>query len=273
MDSYYLMLLAWSASWGILCLALTSAGLARAPRRLGLAALACALYSLALVLPSWQVLAAMLGFDFPAGSPLYHPIDWAGKAAALLVSAIFIYGIKRPTPAEAGLRGPRWATLRVVGPVVGTAAALLLLDAYVSRHVFPTLWRHEMVFYSLVPGLGEELFYRGVLLGLLSAVFPRTVPLPGTRSSWGGLISVLLFALAHGIKLNLFFWMMKSGWQVLWDAWWWHNMLHFSLSGAAYYLTMGLILLWVREYTNSVWAAVAAHCLFNTALTIGHAMA
>lgn len=269
--SYQLTLLLWSCFWGALCLALCVAKLTTAPRRLGLAALASALHACALVLPPWRALAGWLGFEVSSSSPLYHPIDWTGKAVAVVVSAFCIYAARWVTPAEVGLRGASPAALRAVGPVVGLVAVALLADAYFSRHAFVALWWHEQLFYSLVPGLEEELFYRGVLLGLLGRVFERTVPLPGTHTSWGGLVGVGLFALGHGIKFSSIY-LLGTGWQVLTHAWWWQALLHFPLPDAAYYGLMGLLFLWVRERTGSVWAAVAAHCLMNTVLTIGHAI-
>lgn len=268
---YHLALLIWSCFWGGLCLVLCINKLTTAPRLLLLAALASALHAFTLVLPPWQVLADLLGFSTSLINPLYHPLDWTGKAVALLFSIFFIYGAHWVTPAEVGLRKASPAALRAVGPIVGVVALALFADAYLSRHAFAPLWWHEQLFYALLPGLGEELFYRGVLLGLLGRVFQRTLPLPGTRTSWGGLVGVILFALGHGIRLSHIF-LLYNSWQALTHAWWWQSFLHFPLPDAAYYVLMGLLFLWVRERTGSVWAAVASHCLMNTVLTIGHAI-
>ncbi|QKG54471.1 CPBP family intramembrane glutamic endopeptidase [Hymenobacter sp. BRD67] len=228
------------------------------------------LHMCALVLPPWQVLVALLGITTPNVNLLYHPINWTTKVVALLVSILCLLA-GWVTADETGLRGPSRASLRVVVPVVGLVLLVLFADAYFSRHAFAPLWWHEQLFYAIVPGLEEELFYRGILLGLLGRVFPHTIPLPGTRTSWGGLVGVLLFALGHGIR----FWsvsLLGNGWQTLTHAWWWQSLLHFPFPDAAYYGLMGLLFLWVRERTGSVWAAVASHCLVNTALTIGHAI-
>ena len=269
--SYQFILVLWGSFWGCLCLALCATKLPAAPRQLGLAAVACALYMRALVLPPWQALASLLGFQVSATSPLYHPLDWTGQAAALLLSIFLIYGAHWVTPAEAGLRGASPVALRAVGPLVGAVALALLADAYFSRHAFAALWWHEQLFYAFIPGLTEELFYRGVLPGLLGRVFQPLWPLPGTRTSWGGLVGVILFALAHGIKLS-FLSGIASSWQMLTHAWWWQSLLRLPLPDFTYYGLMGLLFLWVRERTGSVWAAVAAHCLMNTVLTIGHAL-
>lgn len=149
---------------------------------------------------------------------------------------------------------------------MGVVALALFADAYFSRHAFAPLWWREQLFYALVPGLEEELFYRGVLLGLLGRVFQRTLPLPGTRTSWGGLVGVVLFTLGHGIKVFPIY-LLGIDWQALTHAWW-QSLLHFPLPDAAYYGLMEPLFCGCV----SVWAAVASHCLMNTVLTIGHAI-
>lgn len=269
--SYPLALLCWALLWAGLCLGPVAAKVRAAPRQVALAALACALHALALVLP-WQSLGATLGFTATASNPLHHPLSWAGKVAGLLVSVIFL-GERWVTPAAAGLRGPRAGSLRVVGLVVGVAFLAVLANAYLLRHAFAVLWWHERLFYSLVPGVEEELFYRGVLLGLLGPVFARTIPLAGTRTTWGGLVSVLLFGLGHGLKFYPIYDavnnVLLSHAHLATHILWWQPLLYFLLTETAYPLVMGLLFLWVRERTGSVWAAMAAHCLLNTALTAG----
>ncbi|MGI4834239.1 MAG: CPBP family intramembrane glutamic endopeptidase [Janthinobacterium lividum] len=275
--SYPLSLLCWALLWGGLGLGLVAAKVPAAPRRVGLVALACALHALALVLP-WQAVAATLGLaPVVTSKPLDHSIAWAGKAAALLVSVLFIYGLRWVSPAEVGLRSPRAASLRVVGAVVGAVALAVFATAYAGRQHFLSLWWYEGLFYSLVPGMEEELFYRGVLLGLVGPVFARTIPLPSTRTSWGGLAGVLLFGLGHSLKFfpiyNAANNILMSQAHLVSRVSWWQPLLYFLLNDTAYPLLMGLLFLWVRERTGSVWAAMAAHCLLNTALTSGRMLA
>lgn len=278
--SYPLSLLCWSLLWGGLCLGLAAAKVLAAARRVGLAALACALHALALVLPPWPMLTAMLGFASATTTPtttLHHPLNWTGQVAALLVSGLFVYGGRWVRPAEVGLtQRPQLTSLRVVGPVVGVAALTIFVNAYLIRQSGLPLWWHERLFYSLVPGVEEELFYRGVLLGLLGPVFSRVIRLPGTHTTWAGLMSVLLFGLGHIIKITPIHFILNdllaNGYAPA-QATWWPPLLAFSPVEAAYPLMMGLLFLWVRERTGSVWAAAAAHCLLNAALAFGRSLA
>ena len=267
--------LAWGAFWALLCLGLGAVGRPRQWRWLLLAALVSGLHKCALVLPPWTFWLACFGLDTLAqgSSFYYHSLNWVPKAAGVLLSGLVVFGLRWVTPAEAGLRGPQYASLQAVAPAVAIAATLLLADAYFSRQAFTVLWWPEQVFYSLVPGLEEEVFYRGVLLGLLNRVFSRTLPLPGTRTSWGGLLSVVLFGLGHVVHFprdfTMYWHLPYRGVRLLAYG---LSLVDFASATLLFTGSMGLLFLWVRERTNSVWPAVAAHCLFNTMLTLGHAL-
>jgi membrane protease YdiL (CAAX protease family) len=258
--------------WAGLCLGLCASRWSSAPRLLGLAALACAGQACALVLPPWPVWVA--AFGLPDLAPAYvspfatPPVAWAPKVAALGVSALLL-SLRWPTLAEAGLRLPQPGTVRAVLPAVLLLATGLLVNAYLTRQAARVLWLPERVFYATLPGLQEELFYRGVLPGLLGRVFPRRIPLPGTRTSWGGIVGVLLFTLGHGLTFpgELAYWLHSSLLGRYLQAW--LSPAHFLSADLLYVLAMGSFFLWVRERTGSCWAAVAAHCLMNSCVAIG----
>lgn len=274
LGAYLLPLLSWGVFWALLCLVLCASRLATAPRLVGRAAVACALHQLVMVLPPWSSWAVWFGLTAAAQkvNPVYHPVAWGGKALSLCVTGLLLYGLKWVTPAEAGLRRPQPGTGWGVALVVGAVAAALFVDAYFARHAFPLLWWHERLYIAAIPGLDEELFYRGALLGLLSRVFPRKVPLPGTRTSWGGLAGVLLFTLGHNVKFTSLSLLLHDAWRLLAHGYGWLLIRSFFSGAMLSQLAMGTLFLWVRERTASVWAAVAAHCVMNGVLAIGHAL-
>lgn len=270
---YTASILLWGAYWGLLCLLLCGARLRLAPRQLGTAALVCAGYACALVFPPWFYWAGWLGIEPPATwvSPRYHPVDGTGKVVSLLLVLTLLYGVKWVTPAEAGLTTFQPRSWRPVGVVVTAVAAAFVLNAYATRASFPVLWWNERLFKATLPGLTEELFYRGVLLGLLGRVFARRLPLLGTRTSWGGVVGVLLFALAHDLKFPSYLLasLQAGNFRVLSQGACWLPLWQVSTGVQAYYLAIGTLLLWVRERTGSCWAAVGTHCVLNTCLLVG----
>lgn len=267
---YGVTMLLWGACWGFLCLFLCLGRLGRAPRQVARAALVCALRMGSTVSPPWRFWMGLLAFRPPAGwedvFAFYYPV------LSLLLMGVVVYGWRWVTPAEAGLRGWRPGSWRPVVLVVAIVAAAVVLNAYLTRESYPRLGWAGRLFYATMPGVGEEVFYRGVLLGLLGRVFARRLPLPGTRTSWGGVVSVVLFALAHGLKSQAYQMalMPSSNHHVSPQGWYyWLPLWHSSAADQLHYLAMGTLFLWVRERTGSSWAAAGTHCLMNTCLMIG----
>ena len=94
-----------------------------------------------------------------------------------------------------------------------------------------------------------------MLLGLLNRTFPRSLSLLGARTSWGGVVSVLLFVLGHIFNF--------AGPLALRPS------VHFSPEMVVSIGLRGTLFLWVRERMGSVWAAVVAHNVGNFFLYLG----
>jgi membrane protease YdiL (CAAX protease family) len=264
----------WGLLWGLLCLGLCASRLFLAPRPLGWAALACGVHASLLLLPTWPVVAFLLGLH-PPGSwfgPPQDPVNWLSKSVALAASLAWVYSGQRRTPDAAGLRAPAPGTLRLVGPGVLAVAIWVAVSANYERHLPPLGTWSYYLFYGLMPGLEEEVFYRGVLVGLLAPVFARTLPLFGTRTSWGGVVGVLLFVLAHHLVVPERLFGLGVGADLERYVRAWLSPAHFPPGAVLYEVRMGTLFLWVRERTGSCWAAVAAHCLMNGCLDLGRAL-
>jgi len=265
----------WGLLWAGLCVGLCAGPWRASPRLLGWAALACVVhvYTLWLV-PPLYVWAYWL--NWPPATWLHKagelgPMNGVGKAVGVVCSLAWVYVLRRATPADAGFVRPAPGSVRAVAPVVLLIAAALLGEAYLSRFAFPPLSAGQRFYYLTLPGLDEELFYRGALLGLLAPGLARTLPLPGTRTSWGGVVGVLLFTLGHGLGFPDRLFTLGFGadfWRYV-QAWW--SPTHFPLRVVLFQLGMGGFFLWVRERTGSAWAAAAVHCVMNGCLALGHA--
>ena len=265
----------WGLFWAGLCVGLCLGPWRAAPRLLGWAALACVVHVYTLVLvPPWTVWAYWLGLR-PVGwlreVAWQTPSNWVGKGFGVLCSLGWVYGLRRTTPATAGFVWPAAGSLRAVVPVVLVVAAALLADAYWSREAFLPLTAGQHLYYLTLPGLDEEFFYRGLLLGLLAAGLPRALPLPGTRTSWGGVVGVLLFTLGHGLGFPARLFELGVGTDFWFYVREWWSPAHFPPGVVLFQLGMGTFFLWVRERTGSAWAAAGVHCFMNGCLALGHA--
>jgi uncharacterized protein len=102
------------------------------------------------------------------------------------------------------------------------------------------------IYLALMPGLAEELVFRGVIQSLLNRAFPRSWHLAGAPCGWGLVITAVLFAGANGL--------------VGVDA-----QLHprIVLHAGIAPLVLSLVSGWVRERSDSVWPSVFGHNLSN----------
>jgi membrane protease YdiL (CAAX protease family) len=105
--------------------------------------------------------------------------------------------------------------------------------------------RETLAFQLTMPGLEEEPFYRGILLLALNEAFRARVRLLGIQVGWGGILSCVLFGLAHAFG-------------------YWHGA--FSFDPLTMALTGGpaLIAVWLRERTGSIVLPVLVHNFANS---------
>jgi uncharacterized protein len=113
------------------------------------------------------------------------------------------------------------------------------------------LTRETLLFEATLPGLSEELVYRGAMQSLLDRVFDRPWKLLGASLGWGSLLPALYFTALHVVQVG------KQG------------SIAFSLGGLPSALILGLMLAWMRERSGSVWPGVVAHNGFDTMLVVG----
>jgi membrane protease YdiL (CAAX protease family) len=230
---------------GVLCLVLGAARVKEAPRLIGVVALLVGVNELAVMLPTWYW--STLGFGFQK--------NWTGKLLSIFLGLLVIYGGRLVSPQEVGLVRPLRSSWRLVGPVVLVLALAQFTGGFLNRHAHaPPSWEANL-YELLLPGLAEELFLRGILLGLLSRVFPRTLPFFGARTSWGGLAGLVLFILGHCLSF-------PDPLRLL-------PQVHCSLDQVLSAGVFGTLYLWVRERSGSCWAAMGAHNLTNVGLYVG----
>jgi membrane protease YdiL (CAAX protease family) len=106
-------------------------------------------------------------------------------------------------------------------------------------------------FLLIMPGLAEELVFRGVYQSLLNDVFGKPWRLAGAEFGWGLIITAILFAGFNGL--------------VAVDAQL-HARIVLPASIAPFMLS--LVSGWIRERTDSVWMCVVGHNLSNVVIPL-----
>ncbi|MBN1949858.1 MAG: CPBP family intramembrane metalloprotease [Bacteroidales bacterium] len=138
----------------------------------------------------------------------YHTWDnnlgcnWSAKIYSIVLAMILLIPLKRfIKPIEIGLtikqnKGSiRFSLLCVIFVFV---AAICI--GYLSKK--GSFDAKTLLYLAIMPGINEELIYRGFLLGFLNKIFAKEFKLSGTSFGWGAIISSIVFGLLHGFNLT-----------------------------------------------------------------------
>lgn len=166
------------------------------------------------------------------------PWNWEGKSLGVALSLIV---------ASLPIIGWRRAGLTLVQDRQGLMGALLLsgllLVLFLGLALMsdnPPFDAETLAFQLTMPGLDEELFYRGVLLLMLNEAFGRPVKILGAQMGWGAVVSSLAFGLTHAMSFG------QGG-------------LAFDPALMASTGLAALLLVWIREKTGSVLLPIVLH--------------
>ncbi|PSL49921.1 CAAX prenyl protease-like protein [Chitinophaga niastensis] len=188
---------------------------------------------------------------------LYWPLlnyNWLGKIFSLVVTlAILPVIIRTERPYTAiGMRMtviPRYLLLCLI-----MGGALLLIKAYInyaqatSEHV--TVER--FLYQASLPGLQEELLYRGVYLWLIQSALRKHDPDGTERPVFEMIFISLLFGLGHGLAMN------------------YKAQIHLDISVFAMASISGFVYTWIRIKSGSLLLPVLFHNLINTGIALAH---
>lgn len=168
--------------------------------------------------------------------------NWEGKTLAVLLS-LTIASLPMIGWQRAGL------TLKqdrrdLTGALILSGVLVVLFLGLALYFPTPPLDVDELAFQLTMPGLDEELFYRGVLLLMLNEAFDRPLRILGAPMGWAAVVTSLAFGLDHAFGYGA-------------DG--------FSLDPLTVALTGGpaLILVWLREKTGSLLLPVLLHNYAN----------
>ena len=172
--------------------------------------------------------------------------NWSGKFYAMVFSIIFVLFYRKIPIAEYGVTWRQQPS--------SIMPCLILITFYIAAGFIIGLLTDsgydisiEYIFFELsMPGLDEEIFYRGIGLTLLNRAFGKSQNLFGAKIGWGLIIISLLFGLAHGVDLT--------------------EQMNLKIDLFSVLLTAfaGFLLGWLRERSGSLVLPIAAHNLGNT---------
>ncbi len=199
------------------------------------------LFALALIIVHDAFLLRIYGL-IPSLAPASH-WNWTGKILAtvvmLSVASLPLIGWRNSgiILRQAAKSGPAWIVFAILTSAI-FVAAIYTGNGHDDLDTIFFQWT--------MPGIEEEIFYRGVLLFVLNEVFTSKIKLFGAQFGWGGVLATVAFGLIH----SLFYGVEGVSF----------NLVPFLLTGGP-----SILLLWFRERTGSIVLPVLAHNAVNGA--------
>lgn len=169
--------------------------------------------------------------------------SWSGKLYSIIFTLALLFLTRRIlTFTEAG-----FTLHQQKGSLLPSLIVILFLAGWATRvGIASPKGRFDvatLAYLAIMPGLNEELVYRGYLLGLLNKFMPLRFRLFGAVMGWGAIVTTLLFCLLHGFQLESDF------------------SLHIDIIALENSFFSGFIFAWLKERTGSLVMPVIAHGL------------
>jgi hypothetical protein len=193
-----------------------------------------------------SALAMLGGYQLQTAIPLLAGLqwNWVGKICATIAPLAFLTIPGGPGTKEAGI------TLQQKTGSIGPALIAIALLCAFSWGV--EIWANDgtdtglkrLAFQAIMPGISEELFFRGILLALLMRAFDERWSLFQSPVGPAAAIVTFIFAAGHGFTFA--------------DGQFHFSALIFFVTG-----TLGFGLLWIRQRTGSILLPILAHNLIN----------
>ncbi len=167
-----------------------------------------------------------------------------GITTTLIITLLLIRAHPRMSAEEIGLTWRQRAGFFLPCLIVTAMLCGLSWGLHVALGASSDLSPERLAYQATLPGLDEELFFRGLFAAVLSLAFKDDWNWAGAKFGLGPLMVTFCFAAAHGL--------LVIGGKFI-----------FSPFDMAFTGALGLGLLWIRRRSGSLLPAVLAHNLVN----------
>jgi membrane protease YdiL (CAAX protease family) len=170
--------------------------------------------------------------------------NWFGKLVDFSAAVVFVVFYKGLSRKEYGitLSLEKGSLKPVVISILGFIFLTTLSEIGGEFH----LPSRETILYQLtMPGLSEELIFRGILLALLNKTYGTPWKLWGAHLGWGAIITTLLFGLVHGLSFSPSY------------------EFQFNLGAILATGASGFFFVWLKERSKSLLPGILTHNLSN----------
>jgi uncharacterized protein len=174
--------------------------------------------------------------------------NWQGKFLTFISAVAFVYFLPFLSAKNAGFTFK--VNKSVWLPFIILLAISIGYNIYENGGIEGDRTKEYLLFQLTMPGLSEEPVFRGVMLGLLNAVFVSRKKILGVNFGWGAFIQALIFGAGHAIYFDE------------------KQHLQFYLSGFTVTFVLGIFITYLREKGESLIPALLFHNLFNASLPL-----
>lgn len=174
--------------------------------------------------------------------------NWGGKILSLTLSLGFIFYHSKEIRRDIGFTTKFNRKTVKLGVLI--FLGFLLFDFAFKMFAFPKGGEFNLesfLFQATLPGLTEEILYRGIYLWLLSKAFVSSKIIKGVSFGWGFIIVTLLFGVVHGIVLT-------ETYEMKYDI---ATIVYLSLISS---LSLGLL----RKFSGNLILPILGHNIINT---------
>lgn len=172
--------------------------------------------------------------------------NWSGQglmlAGALWIAAMLSRRAGLSWPAMGFTWRQQPGSMRAALGVAAAALSLHLLAMSASRFRLLGVSLETWLYQATLPGLVEEVLFRGVLLALLDRAFVARRVVLGASIGWGGVVVTVVFVALHGLDVAALFGVLPAA----------------------------LLYLWLRARTGSLVLPVVVHNLWNLSVYAAH---
>ncbi|WP_158091380.1 CPBP family intramembrane glutamic endopeptidase [Tenacibaculum holothuriorum] len=191
----------------------------------------------------------ILPLEFSSLNFIGGKMNWTGKLFSISLSVFFLIFYKKYYLRDYYINFKQNKGSLKTGIV--SILLLVIFASLLSLKAKPSSLNLEILSYQLtMPGLDEELAYRGIMLGLLSQILVPHISYKKFKISPSILITSILFGLIHSLYL-------KDGFKLTFNSY------YFCIT----FLT-GFLQGYITHKTGSLLFAILGHNLYNTTIQI-----
>lgn len=176
--------------------------------------------------------------------------NWQGKLLDFIWPWVIVYGLGWLTAQEIGLTLPEKRSDFKIAIYLGLGFVLLavilssILEVPTNKHVD----LETILFQLTMPGLAEEITFRGVFLAILNRYLGKQWKIGDTRFGWGIILITIAFVCSHFYRFD------QKTHQLMWSI---------DYVDIPMLVFAGILLGGLREKSGSIWPCVLFHNLMN----------